>query len=55
MEELVEEVTTFSDSDQAGYEEIRKSSSAGVILLGNHTLKAHTLKQNIIARSSAEA
>ena len=51
----VEEVTTFTDSDWAGCKEIRKSSSAGVVMLGNHTLKAYTRKQKIIARSSAEA
>ena len=31
------------------------STSAGVIQLGNHTLKAYTRKQKIIAKSSAEA
>ena len=41
---MCQDVTTFSDSDWAG-----------VILLGNHTRKAYTRKQNIIARSSAEA
>ena len=51
----VEEVTTFADSDWAGCKEIRKSSSAGVVMLGGHTLKAYTRKQKIIARSSAEA
>ena len=51
----VEEVTTFIDSDWAGCKETRKSSSAGVVMLGNHTLKAYTRKQKIIARSSAEA
>ena len=52
---LVEEVTTFTDSDWAGCKESRKSSSAGVILLGDHALKAYTRKQTIIARRSAEA
>ena len=51
----VEEVTTFTGSDWAGCKETRKSSSAGVVMLGNHTLKAYTRKQKIIARSSAEA
>ena len=46
----VKEVTTF-----AGCKETRKSSSAGVVMLGDHTLKSYTRKQNIIARSSAEA
>ena len=47
-ERIVEEVTTFSDSDWAGYKETRKSSSAGVILLGMN-------KKMIIGRSTAEA
>ena len=50
-----DEVTTFTHSDWAGYKETRKSSSAGVTLLGNHTLKAYMRKQKIIAKSSAEA
>ena len=33
----------------------RKSTSAGVTLLGSHTLKAYTRRQTIIARSRAEA
>ena len=45
----------YSDSDWAGYKETRKSSSAGMVMLGDHTLKAYTRKQKIIARSSAEA
>ena len=49
----VEEVTTFTDSDWAGCKETRKSSSAGVVMLGEHASKAYTRKQKIIARSSA--
>ena len=41
----VEEVTTFTDSDWAGCKETRKSSSAGVVMLGEHALKAYTRKQ----------
>ena len=52
---LVEEVTTLTDSDWAGCEETRKSSSAGVIMLDDHALKAYTRKQKIFARSGAEA
>ena len=51
----VEEVTTFTDSDWAGCKETRKSSSAGVVLFGEHALKSYTRKQKVIARSSAEA
>ena len=39
----------------AGDTETRKSSSAGVALMGRHVLKAYSRKQKIIARSSAEA
>ena len=46
----VEEVTTFTDSDWAGCKETRKSSSAGVVMPGNHTLKACTREQKIIAK-----
>ena len=54
-EKMAIEMITFTDSDWASCKETRKSSSAGVILLGNHTLKAYTRKQKIIAKSSAEA
>ena len=49
------EVTVLSDADRAGNEETRKSSSAGVALLGRHILTAYTRNQKIVARSSAEA
>ena len=49
------EVTVFSDAGRAGDKKTRKSSSAGVALLGGHLLKAYTRKQKIIAGSSAEA
>ena len=52
---LAEELTVFTDSDWAGCKETRKSSSAGVMMLGRHTLKACTQKQKVIAKSSAEA
>ena len=52
---MAEEATTFTDSDWGGCKETRISSSAGVILLGDHTLNAYTRKQKIIAKSSAEA
>ena len=53
---LAEELTVFTDSDWAGCKETRKSSSAGVMMLGAHTLlKAYTRKQKVIAKSSAEA
>ena len=35
-----EELTVFTDSDWAGRKETRKSWSAGVLMLGGHTMKA---------------
>ena len=52
---LTEELTVFTDSDWAGCKETRKSSSAGVLMLGRHTLEAYTRKQKVIAKNSAEA
>ena len=44
-------VTAYWASDK----ETRKSSNAGIVMIGEHMLKGHTRKQKIIARSSAEA
>ena len=52
---MAEELAAFTDSDWAGCKETRKSSSAGVLMLGGHTWKAYTRKQKVIAESSAEA
>ena len=52
---MTKDLTVFTDSDWAGCKETRKSSSAGVLMLGKDTLKAYTRKQRIIAKSSAEA
>ena len=52
---MAEELAVFTDSDWAGCKETRKSSSAGVLMLGGHTMKAYTRKQKVIAKSSAEA
>ena len=52
---MAEELTLFTDSDWAGCKETRKPSSAGVLMLGGHTMKAYTRKQNVIAKISAEA
>ena len=51
----IEEVTIFTDADWAGCKETRRSSSTGVVMLGEHALKAYTRKQKIIVKSSAEA
>ena len=45
-QKTVEEVTAFTDSDWAGCKETRKSSSAGVVMPGEHALKAYTRKED---------
>ena len=52
---MAEDLAAFTDSDWTGCKETRKSSSASVLMLGGHTLKAYTRKQKVIAKSSAEA
>ena len=52
---MTKDLTVFTHSDWAGCKETGKSSSAGVLMLGKHTLKAYTRKQRIIAKSSADA
>ena len=42
----------FTDLDWACCKQTRKSSSAGVLMLGGHT---YTRKQKVIAKSSAKA
>ena len=49
------QVFELGDMSSDVTKETRKSSSAGVPLVGRHLLKAYTRKQKIIARSSAEA
>ena len=47
---MTKDLTVFTDSDWAGCKKTRKSSSAGVLMQGKHTLKAYTRKQRIIAK-----
>ena len=44
-----------SDSDWGGNVKDRKSTSGGVWMLGNHTIKTWSASQGAIALSSAEA
>jgi len=48
-------IKTFTDSDWAGCKVSCKSTSAGVVTLGSHTLKMWSSTQSVIALSSAEA
>ena len=48
-------ITTWADSDFAGCEKSRKSTSAGVAFFGNHLVKSWATNQAVIALSSGEA
>ena len=48
-------VTAYSDSDWAGCEKSRRSTSGGIITIGNHVLKSYSKQQRTVALSSAEA
>ena len=48
-------LTTFTDSDWAGCKSTAKSTSGGIICLGEHTIKTYSKQQKIVALSSAEA
>ena len=49
------QLKVYTDSDWAGCLRTRKSTSGGVILLGQHCIKTWSLTQSSIALSSAEA
>ena len=48
-------VTTFTDSDWAGCQRTAKSTSGGVVCIGEHVIKTYSRQQKVIALSSAEA
>ena len=50
-----DELRTFSDSDFAGCRRTAKSTSGGVVMLGNHYIKSWSSTQKTIALSSGEA
>ena len=51
----MEQLCGYTDSDWAGCPKSRRSTSAGVIMLGQHTVKAWSRTQALVALSSAEA
>ena len=51
----IDMLTAFSDSDWAGDKESRKSTSGGVIKMGEHLIKTWSTTQQIVAMSSGEA
>ena len=50
-----ETVTSFTDSDWAGCAKTAKSTSGGIVCIGEHVIKTYSRQQRVIALSSAEA
>ena len=48
-------VTVFTDSDWAGCVKSAKSTSGGIVTIGDHVIKTYSRQQRVIALSSAEA
>ena len=48
-------ITVYSDTDFAGCREKRKSTRAGVLMLGQHALMTWSSAQSVVALSSGEA
>ena len=51
----MDQLTGYTDSDWAGCPKSRRSTSAGVVTLGQHMIKAWSRTQALVALSSAEA
>ena len=51
----ISDVQVWTDSDHAGCHRTRKSTSGGVIMLGQHMIKSWSSTQSVIALSSGEA
>ena len=54
-QEAPENAIVWTDSDFAGCMKSRKSTSAGVVLLGGHLVKSWSSNQAVVALSSGEA
>jgi hypothetical protein len=54
-QKMPSKITVWSDSDFAGCKKSRKSTSAGVLMMGAHTLKTWATNQAVLALSSGEA
>ena len=48
-------LTTYTDSDWAGFPTTAKSTSGGIVCIGGHTVKSYSRQQRTVALSSAEA
>ena len=54
-QEGVKVIDVWADTDYAGCTETRKSTSGGVVMLGQHVIKGWSNTQSVIALSSGEA
>ena len=54
-QESLEHVAVWTDTDHGGCPVTRKSTSGGVVMLGNHFVKLWSSTQSVIALSSGEA
>ena len=54
-QQAVDHITVWTDTDFAGCKEGRKSTSGGMMLLGEHVIKSWSTNQPTIALSSGEA
>ena len=54
-QEQVHAINAFGDSDFAGEVETRKSTSGGILMLGDHPIKSWSSTQSVIALSTGEA
>ena len=48
-------ITTFTDSGWAGCKRTARSTSGGVVTIGEHVIKSYSRQQKVVALSSAEA
>ena len=54
-QEKLNGIVGWSDSDWAGCAETRKSTSGGLLCLGEHTVKCWSVTQAVLALSSGKA
>ena len=55
FQDMPSRLSAFTDSDWAGCNKTAKSTSGGVVCLGEHVLKTYCRRQKVVALSSAEA
>ena len=51
----INKIHVWTDTDYAGCRDTRKSTSGGLIMIGNHLIRTWSSTQRVIALSSGEA